>query len=91
MATTDRNLGRTDRALRTVARTYLCAYHPEVMRSYRRAEPEEPRPVKRSWDNSALRQRVEGKPIEGIDILALQSNVVAREPQRSRRRSRRSN
>ncbi|HVF08459.1 MAG TPA: hypothetical protein VNC60_07780 [Actinomycetota bacterium] len=60
------------------------------MRSDRRAEPEEPRPVERPWDNSALRQRVEGKPIEGIDVLALQSNVVARAPARSRRRGRRS-
>ncbi len=47
--------------------------------------------MERPWDNSALRQRVEGKPIEGIDILALQSNVVAREPERARRRGRRSN
>ncbi len=42
--------------------------------------------MERPWDNSGLRQRVEGKPIEGIDILALQSNVVAREPERARRR-----
>lgn len=60
------------------------------MRSYRQPEPEEKRPVKRPWDNTGLRHRVEGKPIEGIDILALQSNVVAREPERSRRRRRRS-
>jgi hypothetical protein len=60
------------------------------MRSYRQPEPEETRPIERPWDNSSLRQRVEGKPIVGIDILALQSNIVAREPQRSRRRGRRS-
>ena len=65
-------------------------YHPGMMRSDRRAEPGERRPVERPWDNAALRQRVEGRPIEGIDILALQSYVVAREPERSRRRGRRS-
>jgi hypothetical protein len=61
------------------------------MKSFRKREPEEQRPVERPWDNSALRQRVDGKPIEGIDILALQSKVVARKPERYRRRGRRSN
>ena len=60
------------------------------MRSHRRPEPEEPRAVERSWDNSGLRQRVEGKDIEGVDVLALQSSVVAREPEQHRRRQRRS-
>ncbi|MEX1263692.1 MAG: hypothetical protein WEE66_07115 [Actinomycetota bacterium] len=60
------------------------------MRTHRRPEPEEPRAVERPWDNSGLRQRVEGRDIEGVDVLALQSTVVAREPERSRRRRRRS-
>jgi hypothetical protein len=56
----------------------------------RRSEPEQPRAVARPWDNTGLRHRVEGKDIGGVDVLALQSSVVARDAQSPRRRHRRS-
>ena len=57
----------------------------------RRAEPdtnEEPT-ISRPWDNSGLRNRVEGRAIDGVDIRSLQSSVVSRSSGSSRRRSRR--
>jgi hypothetical protein len=56
----------------------------------RRAESEqasEEKPIRRSWDNSGLRHRVEGREIEGVDVNSLQSSVVARAdaPARARR------
>lgn len=58
----------------------------------RRAQPdtaiEEPT-TSRPWDNSGLRNRVEGRVIDGVDIRSLQSSVVARSSGSSRRRSRR--
>ncbi|MGZ8580065.1 MAG: hypothetical protein ACXWW9_02125 [Actinomycetota bacterium] len=56
----------------------------------RRHEPDEPRPRRRPWDNTGLRHRVEGRSIAGVDVLELQSSVVARSPDRSRRWLRRS-
>ena len=56
-----------------------------------RAEPdttEEPT-ISRPWDNSGLRNRVEGRTIDGVDIRSLQSSVVSRSGESSRRRSRR--
>jgi hypothetical protein len=54
-----------------------------------RPEPEDPRPVLRPWDNSGLRNRVEGREIGGIDVVELQSSAAARiQPTRRRRRYR---
>jgi hypothetical protein len=55
-----------------------------------RPEPEELKPRRRPWDNTGLRHRVEGRQIEGVDVLALQSSVVDRAPESSRRWLRRS-
>jgi hypothetical protein len=54
----------------------------------RRPDPLDERPVRRPWDNTGLRDRVEGRRIDGIDVLALQSSVVRREADRPRRRFR---
>jgi len=51
---------------------------------------DEIKPRRRPWDNTGLRHRVEGRPIDGVDVVALQSSVVARVPEPSRRRLRRS-
>ncbi|MDH4111838.1 MAG: hypothetical protein OEV60_04035 [Actinomycetota bacterium] len=58
--------------------------------SFRASEPEEPRPRQRSWDNSELRHRLEGREVRGVDVLALQSSVVGRADQAPARRRRRS-
>lgn len=55
----------------------------------RQAETPKPRPVARSWDNSGLRHRVEGKAIDGIDVQGLQSSAAARDANAPRRRLRR--
>jgi hypothetical protein len=55
----------------------------------RRAEHDttiEEQPVSRPWDNSGLRHRVEGRAIDGVDVGSLQSSVVARTGEPSRRR-----
>ncbi len=38
------------------------------------------------WDNVGLRQRVEGRDIEGIDVQALQTAVVSRDTGSTRKR-----
>ena len=43
-------------------------------------------PISRPWDNSGLRHRVEGRAIDGVDIRSLQSSVVSRAGEPSRRR-----
>lgn len=48
----------------------------------------EVRPVHRPWDNTGLRHRVEGREIDGVDVLELQTSVVEREAARPRRRLR---
>lgn len=53
-------------------------------------QSDEPKPRRRPWDNTGLRHRVEGRPIEGVDVLALQSSVVARAAEPGRRWVRRS-
>jgi hypothetical protein len=55
-----------------------------------RPEPDDARPIRRSWDNTGLRNRVEGRAIEGVDVVDLQSSVVTRSEQEPRRRLRRS-
>jgi hypothetical protein len=55
----------------------------------RRGEREpaiEEQPIRRPWDNSGLRHRVEGRAIDGVDIRSLQTSVVARAGESSRRR-----
>jgi hypothetical protein len=54
-----------------------------------RPEPDDIRPIHRPWDNSGLRNRVEGREIEGVDVLELQSRAVARNEHAPRRRLRR--
>jgi hypothetical protein len=58
------------------------------MRDRRADQPAETRPIHRPWDNSGLRHRVEGREIDGVDVLALQTSVVEREVLRPRRRFR---
>ena len=57
----------------------------------RRPEPDatEQPAISRPWDNSGLRNRVEGKAIDGVDIRSLQSSVVSRSSGSSRRGLRR--
>jgi hypothetical protein len=58
----------------------------------RRPEPIEEPVRQRPWDNAGLRNRVEGRAIEGVDVLELQLAVVERskaERIRRRRRGRR--
>jgi hypothetical protein len=45
----------------------------------RRPMPEAPASIHRQWDNSELRHRLEGREIDGIDVLQLQLAIVARE------------
>jgi hypothetical protein len=55
----------------------------------RRAERDttiDEQPIRRPWDNSGLRHRVEGRAIDGVDIRSLQTSVVARAGEPSRRR-----
>lgn len=55
-----------------------------------RTEHDDILPIRRPWDNSGLRNRVEGREIEGVDVLELQSSAAARCDRRPRRRLRRS-
>jgi hypothetical protein len=71
----------------TVAASLRPPYHRDMTRT-QRDESDEPRAVPRPWDNSGLRHRVEDREIEGVDVLALQSAVVAREAESGRRRRR---
>ncbi|HET6713285.1 MAG TPA: hypothetical protein VFI59_06210 [Actinomycetota bacterium] len=48
-------------------------------------QSDEARPRRRPWDNTGLRHGMEGRPIEGVDGLALQSSIVARAPEPARR------
>ncbi|HWC72117.1 MAG TPA: hypothetical protein VG993_13235 [Actinomycetota bacterium] len=59
------------------------------MRSHR-PEPADVRPIRRPWDNTGLRHRVEGREIEGVDVLELQTSVLSKAEERPRRRLRRS-
>ena len=60
------------------------SYHPSTMKS-ERSGPDELDEVQRPWDNAGLRHRVEGRAIEGIDVLALQSRVLTRGAEARRR------
>jgi hypothetical protein len=51
-----------------------------------RATAIDEQPISRPWDNTGLRHRVEGRAIDGVDVGSLQSSVVARTGEPSRRR-----